>query len=222
MWSILQTGNMEIKIEHLRQEYISTGLNRDDLSANPFDQFQHWFEQARAADLIELNAMSLATVARDGSPSIRTVLLKIIDRNGFVFFTNQESRKALEIKSNPCVALLFPWLALERQVKVLGRAKAVPKEQSRSYFASRPRGSQLGAWVSHQSSVISSRAELEGRLQELLDQFTDREIPLPDFWGGYRVEPYSFEFWQGRSNRLHDRFLYTLLDGTWSIDRLAP
>jgi|TARA_Y100000814_G_scaffold291417_1_gene267773 pyridoxamine 5'-phosphate oxidase len=213
---------MEMKLEHLRKEYLSTSLNRDDLREDPYDQFQHWFQQARAADLIEPNAMSLATVDRDGSPSIRTVLLKTVDHEGFVFFTNKQSQKALDIASNPCVALLFPWLALERQVKVIGKSEAVPKEQARSYFARRPRGSQLGAWVSHQSSVVSSRTELEGRLQELIDQFADREIPLPDFWGGYRVKPYSFEFWQGRSNRLHDRFRYTLSDGTWLIDRLAP
>ena len=211
-----------MKLEHLRKEYLSTSLNRDDLREDPYDQFQHWFQQARAADLIEPNAMSLATVDRDGSPSIRTVLLKTVDHEGFVFFTNKQSQKALDIASNPYVALLFPWLALERQVKVIGKSEAVPKEQARSYFARRPRGSHLGAWVSHQRSVVSSRTELEGRLQELIDQFADREIPLPDFWGGYRVKPYSFEFWQGRSNRLHDRFRYTLSDGTWLIDRLAP
>ncbi|MDJ0731302.1 MAG: pyridoxamine 5'-phosphate oxidase [Crocosphaera sp.] len=207
----------------LREEYTRNGLTRDDLESNPFKQFEKWFQQATEAELPEPNAMSLATASATGEPSIRTVLLKYFDQKGFVFFTNYESRKAQQIEENPNVALLFLWLPLERQVKIQGTATKVPTSESFSYFTSRPRGSQLGAWCSAQSSVISSRQLLEIKFEELKYKFQHGEIPLPSFWGGYRVMPKRFEFWQGRPNRLHDRFSYTLKDETtWEIHRLAP
>jgi len=211
-----------MKLEELRKEYRQSGLRRADLHEDPFVQFERWFEQAVAAELTEPNAMSLATVSHDGEPSLRTVLLKFFDRGGFVFFTNHGSKKARQIEENPKVALLFPWLALERQLTIVGTAAKISTAQSMRYFASRPRGSQLGAWVSQQSTVISSRALLDMKLQEMRRRFRDGEVPLPSFWGGYRVVPRTFEFWQGRANRLHDRFLYTLDEGSWSIERLAP
>ena len=212
-----------MKLEELRKEYRKSGLRRADLHEDPFVQFERWFEQAVAAELTEPNAMSLATVSHDGEPSLRTVLLKFFDRGGFVFFTNHGSKKARQIEENPKVALLFPWLALERQLTIVGTAAKISTAQSMRYFASRPRGSQLGAWVSQQSTVISSRALLDMKLQEMRRRFRDGEVPLPSFWGGYRVVPRTFEFWQGRANRLHDRFLYTLDEGgSWSIERLAP
>ena len=210
-------------ISALRKEYLKDGLRRPDLDACPVRQFQKWFEQAMAADLVEPNAMTLATVDAQMRPCLRTVLLKYFDASGFVFFTNYESRKAAHIAANPQVSLLFPWLALERQVAVVGRAEKISGAESLRYFLSRPRDSQLGAWVSRQSSVISSRSVLEMKLDALKRKFSQGEIPLPTFWGGYRVVPESVEFWQGGAGRLHDRFLYQHQpDGTWQIERLAP
>jgi pyridoxamine 5'-phosphate oxidase len=168
--------------------------------------------------------MSLATVDSDGQPSLRTVLLKLYDAEGFVFFTNYHSRKAQQISLNPRVALLFPWVALARQVKILGRAERIPTSESLRYFITRGRGSRIGAWASPQSQVISSRSLLEQKIAEIKQRFSDGEIPLPDFWGGYRVIPSSIEFWQGRENRLHDRFRYQRETdgGDWRIERLAP
>lgn len=207
----------------LREEYTRNGLTKDELETNPFQQFQKWFQQATEAELPEPNAMSLATASATGEPSIRTVLLKYFDQQGFVFFTNYESRKAQQIEENPQVALLFLWLPLERQVKIQGTATKISTAESFSYFTSRPRGSQLGAWCSAQSSVISSRKLLEMKFEELKHKFKHGEIPLPSFWGGYRIVPKRFEFWQGRRNRLHDRFAYTLKGETlWEIERLAP
>lgn len=207
----------------LRQEYTQAGLRRDNLKADPFEQFECWFQQACQANLIEPNAMTLATVSATLEPSVRTVLLKYFDRQGLVFFTNYESNKAQQIEANPRVALLFRWLELERQVQITGTAVKVPTAESLKYFATRPRGSQLGAWCSQQSSVITSRQLLEMKLDELKRKFMNQEIPLPAFWGGYRVIPHRFEFWQGRPNRLHDRFLYSLQeDNTWTIERLSP
>lgn len=212
-----------MEIDDLRQEYSNQNLDLKDLESDPFKQFEVWFTQAINAQLIEPNAMSLATVSADQAPSIRSVLLKFFDQKGFVFFTNYQSTKAKQMAQNPNVALMFPWLGLERQVTILGRAEKVTTAESLRYFASRPRGSQLGAWVSQQSSVITSRSLLEMKFNEIRQKFAHGEVPLPDFWGGYRVVPQSFEFWQGRSNRLHDRFLYTLEDDeTWNIERLAP
>ena len=209
-------------IEALRRDYTRGGLDRDQLADDPVAQFATWFEQARAAELLEPNAMSIATVDASGRPSLRTVLLKYFDADGFVFFTNYESRKAKDIGANPRVALLFAWLALERQVRIEGTAQRIPARDSLAYFLKRPRGSQLGAWVSMQSSIISSRSLLEAKLEEMKRKFYSGEVPLPSFWGGYRVRPELFEFWQGRSNRLHDRFQYSPEGGGWRIARLAP
>jgi len=207
----------------LRKEYKTRGLDREDLLPDPIDQFAGWFAQAQEAGLTEPNAMSLATADAQGQVSLRTVLLKLFDRQGFVFFTNYNSRKAQDIAANACVALLFPWLDLERQVKIRGRASRVSTAESLRYFSSRPRGSQIGAWVSDQSQVLSSRKVLEMKLLEMKRKFGEGKIPLPDFWGGYRVEPVSIEFWQGRESRLHDRFVYTRqADSTWTIERLMP
>ncbi len=211
-------------ISNLRQEYTKAGLEINDLAPTPVEQFEKWFKQALDAQILEPNAMSLATVSADGVPSCRTVLLKAYDARGFVFYTNYTSAKAREIATNPHAALLFPWLGLERQVQVVGRVEKVSTAESLAYFMSRPIGSRLGAWVSHQSSVISSRSLLLKKLDEMKRKFANGEIPLPDFWGGFRVVPERVEFWQGRQNRLHDRFLYSPGDvaGTWKTERLAP
>ena len=206
----------------IRQGYKNKGLDKEDLNADPFIQFESWFEKAKEKEPIP-TAMSLSTVSNNGEPALRTVLLKLFDKNGFVFFTNYKSRKADHIAVNHNVAALFNWIALERQVSINGVAEKIESKESIKYFMSRPRGSQLGAWVSDQSSVLSSRKILEMKLEEMKRKFSDREIPLPDFWGGYRIKPKTFEFWQGRPNRLHDRFKY-LKQGndSWIIDRIAP
>jgi pyridoxamine 5'-phosphate oxidase len=210
-------------IGNLRQEYALAELKRQDLYQDPFDQFELWFKQACDANLLEPNAMSLATASARAEPSVRIVLLKYFDREGFVFFTNYESRKAKQIQENPQVALLFFWAALERQVQILGTATRISTADSLKYFATRPRGSQIGAWCSQQSTAISSRKMLEMKFEEIKRKFLNRDIPLPSFWGGYRVFPHSFEFWQGRTNRLHDRFLYSpQADNSWAIQRLSP
>lgn len=209
-------------ISNLREEYTQAGLSRASLLSSPFEQFELWFRQAQQAQLAEPNAMSLATASDQAVPALRTVLLKYFDDNGFVFFTNYSSNKARDISVNPQVALMFPWVALERQVVIQGRAEKISSAESLRYFISRPPGSQLGAWVSHQSSVISGRKVLEMKLAQMQQKFRDGKIPLPDFWGGYRVVPEKIEFWQGRPSRLHDRFLYSRQAGEWHIDRLAP
>jgi pyridoxamine 5'-phosphate oxidase len=209
-------------LSEFRKEYTDRGLRREDLAADPMVQFRDWFQQAIELELHEPNAMSLATVDAAGRPLLRTVLLKYFDANGFVFFTNYQSRKAKHIAGNPQVSLLFPWVILERQVIVQGRAEKISAAESLKYFTSRPRESQLGAWVSDQSSVISSRKLLMQKLAEIKDKFAHGEIPLPSFWGGYRVVPETIEFWQGGSARLHDRFLYERKDGAWQIERLSP
>lgn len=210
----------------LRREYGRSSLRRADLAADPIEQFRHWFQQAQDAALLEPNAMVLGT--SDGNrPSSRTVLLKAFDQRGFVFFTNYASRKAIEIAAHPQVSLLFPWYGLARQVAILGPATRISSAESLAYFASRPFGSQLGAWVSQQSQVISSRSLLEQKWQELKQRFREGGVPLPAAWGGFRVEPLEFEFWQGGENRLHDRFRYRrsaaeARNGDWLIERLAP
>jgi pyridoxamine 5'-phosphate oxidase len=209
--------------EAFRAHATDQGLSRSDLAADPMLQFQTWFEEAVATGIPEPNAMSLATVAGDGQPWLRTVLLKLYDPQGFVFFTNYESRKSRQIAGNAKVALLFPWVALARQVVVNGEAQRVSTAESLKYFATRPRGSQIGAWASPQSQVIGSRSLLEAKVEEMKRRFSEGRIPLPGFWGGYRVAPSRIEFWQGRESRLHDRFAYALgADGSWRIERLAP
>ncbi|NMF59208.1 pyridoxamine 5'-phosphate oxidase [Pseudanabaena yagii] len=210
-------------IHALREDYKKGELRRKDLHDDPFKQFEKWFQQACNAELLEPNAMTLSTVNADGQPFMRTVLLKYFDEKGLVFFTNYESRKAKQIENNHKVSILFTWLPLQRQVHITGTAEKVSTTESLQYFSSRPRGSQLGAWTSQQSSIISSRQLLLMQFEQIKQKFMDGEIPLPDFWGGYRVVPNSFEFWQGCTNRLHDRFLYTHKDDqTWDIHRLAP
>jgi pyridoxamine 5'-phosphate oxidase len=207
----------------MRKEYVRIGLSEDELPDDPFEQFSTWFAQAIEGNMEEPNAMCLSTVSREGQPSQRTVLLKYFDREGFVFFTNYESRKGREIEQNPNVSLLFPWYGLERQVIILGKAEKVSTLESMKYFLSRPRGSQIGAWCSNQSSVITSRSLLIAKFEELKQQFHEKEIPHPSFWGGFRVVPHHIEFWQGRENRLHDRFLYLLQkEGAWNVNRLSP
>lgn len=209
--------------ERFRIRAMAQGLSRQDLAPDPILQFQHWFEEALATDLAEPNSMSLATVDEASRPSLRTVLLKLYDHQGFVFFTHYESRKSREMAANPQVALLFPWVALARQVEIAGRVERLSTLESLKYFATRPRGSQIGAWASPQSRVIGSRALLEAKVSEMQRKFAQGGIPLPDFWGGFRVIPRRIEFWQGRENRLHDRFVYCLQsDGRWRIERLAP
>jgi|TARA_B100001079_G_scaffold258414_1_gene256628 pyridoxamine 5'-phosphate oxidase len=209
--------------EEIKQDFSREPLERRNLHADPLVQFETWFGEACDEGIPAPNAMTLATVCSDASPTARTVLLKIYDRNGFVFFTNYGSRKASQIKVNPEVALLFPWFSMGRQVSVTGSASRISSSASLKYFLSRSRGSQLGAWTSEQSSVISSRDILETTLAQMKRKFTEGEIPLPSFWGGYRVQPKTIEFWQSRPNRLHDRFQYTRQsDNSWTIDRLAP
>ena len=206
----------------MRQGYQNEGLSKEELSPDPFLQFESWFKEANETEPIP-NAMSLATVNHSGSPMMRTVLLKLFDDNGFVFFTNYKSRKAEQISENQNVAVLFNWVALERQVSINGVAEKVERSESLKYFMGRPRGSQLGAWVSDQHSVLSSRKILEMKLDEIKRKFADGKIPLPDYWGGFRIKPKRFEFWQGQPNRLHDRFLYSKIDDeSWEIERLAP
>ena len=210
------------KIAQLRQEYSSTPLTKERVNANPFIQFEGWFKEALSAELLEPNAMTLATAGKEGFPSARTVLLKHYDDKGFTFFTNYGSKKSQEIKENPYAALLFAWIPLQRQIKIQGRVEKISTADSLKYFLSRPEGSRLGAWVSEQSSVITSRSVLSNKLEEIKQKFNNKEVPLPSFWGGYKVIPTKIEFWQGQPNRLHDRIQYTLIDNKWKIERLAP
>lgn len=202
---------------------MTEGLSRDELDPDPIRQFGYWYGQLNATDIFEPSAMTVATVAPDGQPYLRTVLLKLFDHKGFVFYTNYGSRKAKHIETNPRVGLLFSWVPLARQVKITGRAEKVSTAESIKYFATRSRGSQIGAWASAQSETVSSRSMLEAKFEEIKRKFAAGEVPLPDFWGGYRVVPQTIEFWQGRDNRLHDRFIYACRepDG-WQIERLAP
>jgi len=207
----------------LRGKYTTKGLDIQNLDENPFKQFEHWFNDALNEKLCEPNAMSLATVGVDMMPSLRTVLLKTFDEKGFVFFSNYKSKKAKQIEENPKASVLFAWLELERQIKIEGSIEKISTKDSLKYFLSRPKGSQLGAWVSHQSEVISSRSLLEQKFDEMKNKFAKGEIPFPSFWGGYIIKPIRIEFWQGGQDRLHDRFLYEKQeDNTWSISRLAP
>jgi len=207
----------------LRKDYSLAGLDEKNLARDPFRQFDKWFEEAGAAKLTEPNAMILSTATRDGRPSSRVVLLKGLDGRGFVFYTNYESRKGWELEINPRASLLFPWLALERQVIVEGPITQVTREESEAYFHSRPAASQLAAWASQQSSVLPSRSVLEDNLKGVEKKYAGQVVPVPPHWGGYRLAPESVEFWQGRRSRLHDRLRYRRAkDGGWTVERLAP
>jgi len=216
----------QMSIADLRMDYRRGGLDESEVAADPFAQFASWFAEARAAELPEPNAMTLATSTPDGIPSARIVLLKGVDERGFVFYTNYQSQKGRELASNPRAALTFYWAELERQVRIAGAVARVSREESRRYFDSRPIGSRLGASLSHQSNVIPDRTALEAAWSHLAATYEadpTRSVPLPDDWGGYRLSPGSIEFWQGRPSRLHDRLRYGRQeDGSWRIDRLSP
>lgn len=212
-----------MELQDIRRDFRKGTLTRKELHSDPIEQFNLWMQQALTADIVDPTAMILATAARDGQVSQRVVLLKGLDERGFVFFTNYESRKSREISVNSSVSLHFPWLAIERQVMVCGVAEKISVEESRAYFQSRPRESQLAAWASPQSRVLSSRDTMMQQLGNLQKKYADSDVPLPEFWGGFRVRPSQIEFWQGGANRLHDRFMYSLQAGqAWQIDRLAP
>lgn len=220
---------MSFSIADLRKDYTLGGLQEGDLDPNPFKQFEKWFQDALEAQKkfnaphLEANAMTLATATKDGKPSARVVLLKGLDERGFVFFTNYESRKGQELAENPRAALCFHWELLERQASVMGAVEKISREESEAYFKTRPLGSRIGAWASRQSAVISGRGELLKRVAEIGLKYPTGNVPLPPFWGGYRVVPDEFQFWQGQPSRLHDRFRYLKqADGAWKIDRLSP
>ncbi len=214
---------MNTSIAALRKDYSSENLLEKDVAANPVEQFSKWWQQATASEIDEPNAMTLATASVDGMPSARIVLLKGFDENGFVFFTNYTSYKAMQLNENPKACLVFFWKELERQVRIVGLVKKLPADQSNDYFSSRPQGSRIGAWASPQSQVIESREWLDEQFNKTSAELNDKEIDRPPFWGGYLVQPVIIEFWQGRPSRLHDRIQYTLEEnGLWKIERLAP
>jgi pyridoxamine 5'-phosphate oxidase len=204
-------------------EHAEPGLRRRDLDPDPIKQFGNWFTAAIEAQIRDVNAMSLATVSAEGRPSVRIVLLKGFDHDGFVFFTNYESNKGRELAANPYAALGFYWIELDRQIRISGKTEKTSREESARYFHSRSPGSQLGAWASRQSEVLDARRLLDARMAQMTERFEGKPIPLPPHWGGYRLKPDQMEFWQGRANRLHDRFRYTRQDtGTWLLERLSP
>ena len=206
-----------------RYEHIGKGLRRSDLNPDPIKQFANWFTTAIETGIRDVNAMSLATAGQDAKPSVRIVLLKGFDEDGFVFFTNYESEKGKQLEANPYAALGFYWIELDRQIRISGKVDKTSRKESETYFHSRPVGSQLSAWASSQSAVLDGRRVLDARMEEMNERFADKRVPLPPHWGGYRLKPDNIEFWQGRSNRLHDRFRYTRRsDGSWLIERLAP
>jgi pyridoxamine 5'-phosphate oxidase len=207
--------------ESLRVSYEQGELNESDINHNPLDQFNKWLQEAIKNQVPEPNAMVLATVNKDGQPGARNVLLKSADDNGFIFFSNKNSDKASDLKQNPNCTLLFSWLSQHRQVIVKGKAEEISKEESNTYFQTRPYGSRISAWVSEQSQVIKNREELEIKVKEVMDKYPEN-VPMPDHWGGYLVKPESIEFWQGRPSRLHDRIRFTKKANTWSIERIAP
>ncbi|MDO8543369.1 MAG: pyridoxamine 5'-phosphate oxidase [Opitutaceae bacterium] len=209
-------------LAELRKDYTLAGLHEKDLARDPFRQFEKWFQEAEAAKVNEPNAMVVCTATSDGRPSARTMLLKGLDGRGFVFFSNYESRKGRELHANPHATLVFPWLALERQVVVEGTVTKIPREESEAYFHSRPRASQLSAWVSQQSAIIAGRGVLEESMKALEQKYAGQEVPLPPHWGGWRMMPAAVEFWQGRRSRLHDRLRYRREKDAWTIERLAP
>jgi pyridoxamine 5'-phosphate oxidase len=207
--------------ESLRVSYEQGELNESEVSHNPLDQFNKWLQEAIKNQVPEPNAMVLATVNKDGQPGARNVLLKSADENGFIFFSNKNSDKASGLKQNPNCTLLFSWLSQHRQVIVKGKAEEISKDESNTYFQTRPYGSRISAWVSNQSQVIKNRAELEKRVKEFMDKYPEN-VPMPDHWGGYLVKPESIEFWQGRPSRLHDRIRFTKKSNAWTIERIAP
>jgi len=214
--------NLSQQLAQLRREYISQPFNEDCVAADPTAQFITWFREAVQAEQIDPEAMTLSTATPDGRVSARIVLLKGCDDRGFAFFTNYESLKSREMAGNPWIALTFYWSTLHRQVRIEGRVEKVSAAETKDYFQTRPRGSQLGAWASPQSETLRDRGELESYLAETEARFAGQPIPCPPFWGGFRLKPDRIEFWQGRENRLHDRILYSLCEGNWQISRLAP
>ena len=212
-----------MSIADIRREYARARLDEAHVSPDPVVEFDRWFTQAREAKVPEPNAMTLATATREGAPSARIVLLKGYDERGFVFFTDYRSRKGIELEQNPQASLVFFWPELERQVRIIGTVERTSAQESEEYFRTRPRGSRLGAWVSHQSRVIPSRAQLESGLRQVKERFPTDEVPLPPYWGGYRLRPQEVEFWQGREDRLHDRIRYLRKKGGgWQLERLSP
>lgn len=212
-----------MNLEDIRRQYVYKGLSREELDDNPVAQFETWMQQACEAEVVDATAMTLATVSADNRPSQRVVLLKQVDERGLVFYTNLESRKAVEIEANPHVSLHFGWLALSRQVIISGAAEKLTAAEALRYFVTRPYSSQLAAWASRQSRPVGSRTLLLEQFEQIKRKYREGKVPLPAFWGGYRVKPDAFEFWQGRENRLHDRFTYTLDESRqWQIQRLAP
>lgn len=214
---------MDKNIADLRQDYTLQGLSETEINSNPFLQFKEWFDQALSANILEPNAMTVATATTEAKPSARMVLLKDFDERGFVFYTNYNSQKARELAENPQAALVFWWAELQRQIRICGRVEKISDTESDKYFYSRPFNSRLGAWASNQSEVIENREVLEKYLEELKQKYQNQDVPRPSHWGGIRVIPTEIEFWQGRSSRLHDRLVYTRIkDGSWKIERLSP
>lgn len=209
-------------IAHLRKDYTLNGLRKEDVLENPIEQFKRWFAEALASQVIEPNGMVLSTIGRDGYPHGRVVLLKDVDARGFSFYTNYLSHKGDDLAQNPVASLTFWWPELERQVRIIGKVEKVEASESDAYFAVRPRGSQIGAWVSEQSQTIADRKVLEEKLAVLEVQFANQAVVRPPHWGGYRVLPHQIEFWQGRPSRLHDRLCYTYESNEWKLERLSP
>jgi pyridoxamine 5'-phosphate oxidase len=214
--------DLSAELAAARESYTRSGLTEGDLAADPFEQFERWYAEARDAGIVEPNAMVVSTVSPDGAPSSRTVLLKGFSADGFTFFTNTASRKGEDLAADPRCAVLFPWHPLDRQVRIDGLARELPRADVEAYFAQRPRGSQLGAHASHQSRVVSGREELAAAYDQVEAQFEGQPVPVPEEWGGYRVEPARVEFWQGRPGRMHDRLVYLREGDGWRTERLAP
>ena len=211
-----------VSLEEMRKQYDIAGLDRNDLRESPTEMFRNWFEKIQEYDTLEPNAMTLATASTSGKPTSRVVLLKEYDEKGFIFYTNYESTKGIQIESNPYGSLTFNWHPLERQIRIRGKIRKISPDKSKKYFSSRPRLSQISVLASKQSSTVESRAELEDLFKKYERKYEGKEIPMPDYWGGYRLEHNEVEFWQGRRDRMHDRFVYTQHGTTWQIERLAP